>query len=305
MWKQTIIDHEKQRRLGIDLLQYCYCNLVHHTQQSEKFSEGGYAKMRLAFSAESLGVDTATINRAERKLIKKGLLEKGGRGKIRTTNLWEDAPKKIAKCNKKGISSSTEDCKTQASRLQDATKKIAKRNDEDCKMQASYYIEEENKNKREDKGEVSSARTREKSYLIDNVFLFKRVAEDMADLLKSNPDQWKFLCEQSGYTGTPEAICLEWAGKQDPADLQNWRDKIGRLIPFMKTAAKNGSLSSAALQQTSGELPKRFAEGRDLFSRRGLTQPTASEESIGEECIFDRIRARQSREGRKSAFSRI
>ena len=91
--------------------------------------------------------------------------------------------------------------------------------------------------------------------------LFSKVAKLLADYLNENPDQWEAMKAASGYTGKPEQIAMEWAGKQDPYTLVNWERNVGKLVAWMKVA-KNGRHAISNRPQPAPEEP--------IYRRKGV-----------------------------------
>lgn len=83
----TTILHQKREELGITWVEYGLCDIAYKLSTNPK-SLDGWCTMRKEKLATTLGIDTRTLRRTEKALIKKGLIVKNGKGNIRTTNVW-------------------------------------------------------------------------------------------------------------------------------------------------------------------------------------------------------------------------
>ena len=83
--RYTMILHEARTKLGLSLVEYCVLDSIHNLSHRPN---NPYCTLSKDNMAVFLGVNRATIFRALKKGSEKGLLEKNGRGDLRSTEKW-------------------------------------------------------------------------------------------------------------------------------------------------------------------------------------------------------------------------
>ena len=83
--RYTTILHEARTKLGLSLVEYCVVDSVHYLSHRPS---NPYCTLPKDDMADFLGVNRATIFRAIKEGLAKGLVEKNERGDLRSTEKW-------------------------------------------------------------------------------------------------------------------------------------------------------------------------------------------------------------------------
>jgi len=83
--RYTTILHEARTKLGLSLVEYCVVDSVHNLSHRPN---NPYCTLSKDAMADFLSVNRATIFRAIKEGLAKGLLEKNDRGDLRSTEKW-------------------------------------------------------------------------------------------------------------------------------------------------------------------------------------------------------------------------
>jgi len=83
--RYTTILHDARTKLGLSLVEYCVLDSVHNLSHRPN---NPYCTLPKDAMADFLGVNRATIFRAIKEGLAKGLLEKNDRGDLRSTEKW-------------------------------------------------------------------------------------------------------------------------------------------------------------------------------------------------------------------------
>ena len=86
--RYTLVLHEARKELGLTMLEYTLVDLVHQLSGRANYPFCIKSKENMA---KDLGYSRAGVFKAIKRCLSLGLLEKGQRGGLRTTDLWYQA----------------------------------------------------------------------------------------------------------------------------------------------------------------------------------------------------------------------